>query len=184
MLKTAPLACDKKQPEVRGQTRSTGPTHRQKRWLSRRKAVKTRSRIHKRVLAWFAGRRCKRQPKRAERPHSIIQRPQGVGRPCYEAENSACRGKWRREAGSPGRVRLMPAWERESGELPAPNLPPSGRKAGRGLFVSFAGDSGHGIWGLHTAIQRSHAFRGSCFTSERIHGWETRSLLSVNPCNP
>ncbi len=31
----------------------------------------------------------------------------------------------------------MSAWERESGELPAPNLPPFGRKAGRGLFVSW-----------------------------------------------
>ena len=29
----------------------------------------------------------------------------------------------------------MSAWERESGELPAPNLPPFGRKTGRGLFV-------------------------------------------------
>ena len=29
---------------------------------------------------------------------------QGVGRPCYEAENSACRGEWRREAGSPASV--------------------------------------------------------------------------------
>ena len=29
----------------------------------------------------------------------------------------------------------MSAWERESGELPVPNLPPFGRKAGRGLFV-------------------------------------------------
>ena len=77
----------------------------------------------------------KRQPKRAKRPHSTIQRPQGAGRPCYEAGNSACRGEWRREAGSPARVRLMSAWERESGELPAPNLPPSSRKTGRGLFV-------------------------------------------------
>jgi len=29
----------------------------------------------------------------------------------------------------------MSAWEREIGELPVPNLPPFGRKAGRGLFV-------------------------------------------------
>jgi hypothetical protein len=29
----------------------------------------------------------------------------------------------------------MSAWERESGELPAPNLPPFGRKVGRGLIV-------------------------------------------------
>jgi len=28
----------------------------------------------------------------------MIQRPQGAGRPCYEAEKSACRGEWRREA--------------------------------------------------------------------------------------
>jgi len=64
----------------------------------------------------------------------MIQRPQGAGRPCYEAGNSACRGEWRREAGSPARARLMSAWERESGELPAPNLPPRSRKTGRGLF--------------------------------------------------
>jgi hypothetical protein len=31
----------------------------------------------------------------------------------------------------------MTAWERESGELPAPNLPPSGRKTGRRLIVFF-----------------------------------------------
>jgi hypothetical protein len=36
---------------------------------------------------------------------------------------------------APQRVRLMSARERESGDLPAPNLPPFGRKAGRGLFV-------------------------------------------------
>jgi hypothetical protein len=30
----------------------------------------------------------------------IIQRPQGAGRPCHEADNSACRGEWRRGAGS------------------------------------------------------------------------------------
>jgi hypothetical protein len=29
----------------------------------------------------------------------------------------------------------MSAWEREHGELPAPNLPSFGRKTGRGLFV-------------------------------------------------
>src|SRR5437870_12423768 len=55
--------------------------------------------------------------KRAEKPHSIIQRPQGAERPCYEAEDSACRGEWRREAGSQC-ARLMPARERERGGLP------------------------------------------------------------------
>jgi hypothetical protein len=71
----------------------------------------------------------------------------------------------------------MSAWERESGELPAPNLPPSGRKAGRGLFVSFAVVSGHGVWGLRPAISRNngrearfagcqnHTFRGRFFAT-------------------
>jgi hypothetical protein len=37
---------------------------------------------------------------------SLTQNPRlkGVGRPCYEAENSACRGEWRRESGSPQRA--------------------------------------------------------------------------------
>jgi len=85
--------------------------------------VKTRNGSYVRVLSKFASRRpASAGSKRAKRPHSIIQRPQGAGRPCYEAENSAGRGEWRREAGSPARVRLMSAWEREHGELPAPNL--------------------------------------------------------------
>ena len=37
--------------------------------------------------------------------------------------------------------RLMPAWERECGELPSPDLSLSGRKAGQGLFV-FRGAAG------------------------------------------
>jgi hypothetical protein len=32
-------------------------------------------------------------------------------------------------------ARQMPAWERECGELPSPNLSPLDRKVGRGLFV-------------------------------------------------
>ena len=48
---------------------------------------------YKRVFAWFADRWRNHQPKRAEKPHSIIQSPQGAGRPCYEADNSACRGE-------------------------------------------------------------------------------------------
>src|ERR1700722_7671026 len=101
--------------------------------------VKTRIHNHKRVFTWFASRR-PQTPAEASLEASLeIQRPQGAGRPCYEADNSACRGEWRREAGSPARARLMSAWERESGELPAPNLPPSGRKAGRGLFVFLEG---------------------------------------------
>jgi len=48
---------------------------------------------YRRVWTWFAGRWRNHQPKQAEKPHSKIQRPQGTGRPCYEAGNSACRGE-------------------------------------------------------------------------------------------
>jgi hypothetical protein len=54
--------------------------------------VKTRTNSHRRVFTWFVSRWRNHQPKRAEKPHSIIQSPQGAGRPCYEADNSACRG--------------------------------------------------------------------------------------------
>jgi hypothetical protein len=44
------------------------------------------------------------------------------------------------------RTRLMSAWEREHGELPAPNLPSFSRKTGRGLFVFLAADfSAHNL---------------------------------------
>jgi hypothetical protein len=36
---------------------------------------------------------CNHQPKRAEKPHSIIQPLQGAERPCYEAGDSVCRGE-------------------------------------------------------------------------------------------
>lgn len=47
------------------------------------------ARPRKRVLAWFASRWRNHLLKRAEKPHSIIPGPQGPGRPCYEADNSA-----------------------------------------------------------------------------------------------
>ena len=57
-----------------------------------------RSRI--RVLTWFASRRPQAPAQASQEASLEIQRPQGAGRPCYEAGNSACRGEWRREAGS------------------------------------------------------------------------------------
>jgi len=80
--------------------------------------VKTRIESHKRVLTWFAGRRCKRQPKRAKRPHSKFSDRKALNGPAMRPKNSACRGEWRREAGSPARVRLMSAREREIGDEP------------------------------------------------------------------
>lgn len=63
--------------------------------------------------------------------------PQGAGRPCYEADDSACRGEWRREDGSPREgARPMPSREREIGELPSPISSPFGRKTGRGHLFS------------------------------------------------
>ncbi len=41
---------------------------------------------HKRAFVGFADWWRNHRPKRAKMPHSIIPRPQGAGRPCYEAE--------------------------------------------------------------------------------------------------
>jgi hypothetical protein len=66
-----------------------------------------------------------------------IQRPRGAGRPCHEAGNSACRGEWRRESGSPREgERLMPVRERESDELPFPICPRSTERSGGDLLFS------------------------------------------------
>jgi hypothetical protein len=96
--------------------------------------VKTRIRSHKRVFTWFASRR-PQTPAEASLEASLeIQRPQGAGRPCYEAETTPLAvengvGKLAANA------RRMPARERECGELPTPNLSLSDRKVGQGLFV-------------------------------------------------
>jgi len=73
---------------------------RQKRRLPRRKWQRRGIAERKRVFPWSASRR-PQSPVEAGLEASLeIQRPQGAGRPCYEADNSACRGEWRREAGS------------------------------------------------------------------------------------
>src|SRR5208282_4141232 len=60
-----------------------------------------------------------------------------TGRPCYEAEDSACRGEWRREAGSPreGGAQCQPGKERVANSHP-PFVParPKGR-AGTYCFI-------------------------------------------------
>ena len=100
-----------------------------------RQVVKTRKRNCRRVLTWFASRWRNHQSKRAEKPHSIIQRPQGTGRPCYEAENSACRGEWRREAGSPASVGAPNVGTgKRVWRAPIPNLSLFDRKVGQGLI--------------------------------------------------
>jgi hypothetical protein len=102
MLKTTPLDC-----EIKGSLREKrrdpwfGANASSKAMADPEPVVKTRKKIRRRVLTWFVSRWRNHQPKRAEKPHSKSATPQGVGRPCYEAENSACRGEWRREASSP-----------------------------------------------------------------------------------
>jgi len=46
---------------------------------------KDAERSHKRVFTWFASRRCKRQPKRAERPHSKSSGRKALDGPANEA---------------------------------------------------------------------------------------------------
>jgi len=135
-LQTAARACERKAtPEIRGQTRGTGPTHRQKRWPTRSKTVEMRNRGHKRVFTRFASRRPQTPAQASQEASLDDSAPQVAERPCYEAGNSAGRGEWRREAGSPVRARLMSAWERESGELPAPICLRPVARLGGGLLL-------------------------------------------------
>lgn len=97
--------------------------------------VKTRKRNRRRVLTWFAGRWRSHQPKRAEKPHSKFNLARG-----WTALPRGRRLRLPRRMASGSRQpprgeRQMSAREREPGELPPPDLSPSGRKAGRGLFV-------------------------------------------------
>jgi len=81
---------------------------------------------------WPAGDR-NRQPKRAKRPHSKFSDRKALDGPAMRpatplaVENGV--GKLA------ANVRQMPARERESGELPTPNLSLLDRKVGQGLFV-------------------------------------------------
>ena len=95
--------------------------------------VQTRRDNRKRVCTWFASRWP--QPPAQTSSEASLENSvsQDAGRPCYEAENSACRGEWRREAGSPARARQMPARERELGELPSPICPRLTERSGGDL---------------------------------------------------
>ena len=101
MLKTTPLDCEIKS-NLREKRRDPWPRANAspKAMADPWPVVKTRTKIRRRVLTWFAGRWRNHQPKRAEKPHSKSAAPKGAGRPCYEADNSACRGEWRRESSS------------------------------------------------------------------------------------
>jgi len=101
MLKTTPLDCEIK-GNLREKRRDPWPRANAspQAMADPRPVVKTRTKIRRRVLTWFAGRWRNHPPKRAEKPHSKSAAPKGAGRPCYEADNSACRGEWRRETSS------------------------------------------------------------------------------------
>lgn len=64
-----------------------------------------------------------------------IQRLQSAGRPCYEADNSACRGEWRREAGSPRGAQCRHMGKR-AWRAPTPASPPSGLTPDGGLALT------------------------------------------------
>src|ERR1700685_2826049 len=102
--------------------------------------VKTRIRNHERVFTWLAGRRPQTPAEASSEASLKIQRPQGAGRPCYEAEITPLaveNGVGELAA----KARQMSARERELGELPPPNLSLFDRKVRQGLIV-FGKDAG------------------------------------------
>ena len=74
-----------------------------------------------------------RQPKQAKRPHSKFSDRKALDGPAMRPATPLAveNGVGKLAANR----RQMPARERESGELPSPNLSPFDRKVGRGLFV-------------------------------------------------
>ena len=101
-----------------------------------------------------------------------IQCAQAAGRPCYEAADSACRGEWRREAGSPARARLMPVRERESGELPSPICPGLTARLDRDLLFLVP----QAPTGREPSGRKAHFNRVECFKHKR-RGFISAPLL-------
>ncbi len=83
--------------EVRGETRHSGPTRRQKRWLSRLKSSDMQPIAGLSGQGRWAGgaTTCRSRLK------SLTQYPRTPGTALPRGRNSACRGEWRREPGSP-----------------------------------------------------------------------------------
>jgi len=91
----------------------------------------------KRVLTWFAGWWRNHPPKRAEKPHSRIPAPQGPGRPCYEAGNSALP---RRIASGSRQPSVAPnaGTGKRAWRTPTPDWSLCGRKTAQGPLLLLA----------------------------------------------
>ena len=103
MLKTTPLDCEIK-CSLREKRRDPWPgaNASSKAMADPRPMVKTREKRESQACLDLVCRPVAQPPVEASLKASLkIRASQAAGRPCYEAENSACRGEWRREAGSP-----------------------------------------------------------------------------------
>ncbi len=139
MLKTTPLDCEIK-GNLREKRRDPWPRANapSKAAADPEPVVKTRTKIRRRVLTWFASRWRNHQPKRAEKPHSINQRARKTGHWTALLRGRKLRLPWRIASGSRQPCiagRLMSAWERERGELPSPIWSLLDRKVKRGPYV-------------------------------------------------
>ena len=109
----------------------------------------------------------KRQPKRAERPHSKFSRRKALNGPAMRPETPPApeNGVGKLAA----KARRMSAWERERGELPSPNLSPLDRKVRRGLF------------GFGKRARRISWLRFSSDTNERYSNAALREQWGLYP---
>jgi hypothetical protein len=89
-----------------------------------------------RVLTWFASRWRNHQPKRAEKPHSIIRGRKAPDGPATRPKTPlAVENGVGKPAAPPRRERLMSARERERGALPPPICPCPTERLGRDIFL-------------------------------------------------
>ena len=91
-------------------------------------------RSHRRVFTWFASRWRNHQLKRAEKPHSKFSGRKALDGPATRPKTPLAVENGVGKLAAPARGRLMPARERESGELPSPICPCSTERSGRDLL--------------------------------------------------
>ena len=123
--------------DLRGKRRDPWhrPTHRQKRWPTcARWPGCERFTYSSRPGSQVSGRN--HWLKRANKPHPIIHAPKGLGRPCYEADNSASHGEWRRGATDLHRRCQMVAAGKSVWRAPTPQFVPVGLRSDRDFLFS------------------------------------------------
>ena len=92
-------------------------------------------RSHRRVFTWFAGRWRNHQSKRAEKPHSIIQRREALDGPATRPKTPLAVENGVGKLAAPARAAPNASPGKREWRTPIPHLSLLDRKVGQGLIV-------------------------------------------------